>query len=155
MKVLIAEDEVQKLAHIRDFVEGLFSPVEVIVAKSVRSAIASIEKDGPDVLLLDMSLPTFDIGIAEPGGRPQGFGGIEVLRYADFLGIALHAFVITAYEGFEEGTKAVDLSELELKLRAEHGENFKGIVYYSGLGGDWERSLEMLIRATGLSGDDQ
>ena len=153
MKILIAEDENQKLAHIRGFVDEVFVGAEVFVAKSVRAAIDVLEVHNPEVLMLDMSLPTFDIGSSEPGGRPQGFGGIEVLRYVDFLGLHVDTFVITAYEGFEEGAKAVDLTELELKLQIEHPANFKGIVYYSGLGGDWSRTLEDLVRQAGLIGD--
>lgn len=150
MKILIAEDESQKLEHICEFVTSHFPAGEKLVAKSVTAAIDILEDNAPDLLLLDMSLPTFEIGGTEPGGRPQGFGGIEILRQADYLDAHVPTFVITAYEGFEDGMRAVDLSELRRKLEAEHPSNFRGIVYYSGLGGEWRSDLLRLMRAAGL-----
>lgn len=150
MKILIAEDENQKLEHICEFVKANFAGADVLIAKSVTAAIDALEDHSPDLLMLDMSLPTFEIGVDEPGGRPQGFGGIEILRHADFLGAFVPTFVITAYEGFEDGSRAVDLSELRHNLEQEHPRNFKGIVYYSGLGGEWSSELSILIRSAGL-----
>lgn len=153
MKIQIAEDENQKLDHIRDFAESLFKNSKIVVSKSVRSAFEILEDYRPQILFLDMSLPTFEIGSGEPGGRPQGFGGIEVMRYADSLDLDVAIFVITAYEGFEEGHKAVDLTELKQKLETEHGARFKGIVYYGGLGGEWSEMLKSLIVNAGFLGD--
>ncbi|MCQ8779993.1 response regulator, partial [Escherichia coli] len=80
LKVLLVEDEGPKQAHVVNFL-GFLGEVSVNVARSVTSAMTCLEIETPDLLLLDMSLPTFDIGEGEAGGRPQGFGGIEVLRH--------------------------------------------------------------------------
>lgn len=154
MKILIAEDENQKLAHIREWVCGFFKGADILIAKSVKAANEMLEDHSPEVMMLDMSLPTFEIGVGEPGGRPQGFGGVEVLRFADFLNLRVATFVITAFEGFENGSKTVDLAELRAKLADEHEGNFRGVVYYSGLGGDWGGELRRLVREAGFPGDD-
>jgi len=152
MRILIAEDETQKLVHIREAASRFFPCAKVLVAKSVRSAIDALDLERPEVMLLDMSLPTFDIGAGEPGGRPQGFGGIEVLRFADFLQVRVATFVITAYEGFEDGVRAVDLTSLDETLKKEHPHNYRGVVYYSGLGRTWADDLGVLIHNADLIG---
>ena len=145
MNFLIAEDESQKLDHLRDFVISTYPGSSVICAKSVRSAIDLLEAQLPEVVLLDMSLPTFDVAPGEPGGRPQGFGGREVLRYMDFLGLKAHVIVVTAYEGFEDESRSVDLTCLYRELRDDHPNLFRGIVYYSGLNSEWQKQLHDLI----------
>jgi CheY-like chemotaxis protein len=78
--ILLVEDEAPKSTHIERFLKNLAPNVVISLAKSVNSAFDALEQNVPDLLLLDMSLPTFDIGDRESGGRPQGFGGIEILR---------------------------------------------------------------------------
>ena len=145
MKVLIAEDEYQKLRHLRAFVTDNITDPIILEARSVRSAIDQLEEERPHLVLLDMSLPTFDVAPGESGGRPQGFGGAEVMRYMDFLGIVAPVVVVTAYEGFEDKGKSVDLSLLEARLRDDHASTFRGIVYYSGLASDWQTPLKTLV----------
>lgn len=149
MNILVAEDESQKLSHIIDFVEEIFPEASIRVAKSVRSAIDEVEESTPDLILLDMSLPTFDVGPGETGGRPQGFGGVEVLRQMDFLDTTCNVFVVTAYEGFDDGNRAVNLSGLTDELRAEHPSTFRGAVYYGGLGGIWRDELIQMLKESG------
>ena len=145
MKVLIAEDEYQKLRHLREFIAVNVPESEILEARSVRSALDKLEDERPDLVLLDMSLPTFDVAPGESGGRPQGFGGAEVMRFMEFLELTAPVVVVTAYEGFEDKGKSVDLSVLEARLREDHPGTFRGIVYYSGLASDWQIPLKALV----------
>ena len=85
MNVLLIEDEDPKLEGIQKYLRERHPTFHVTVARSVKSGLAALRIQLPDLLLLDMSLPTFDITESEPGGRPQGFGGIEIVRYLDSL----------------------------------------------------------------------
>lgn len=147
MEVLIVEDEAPKRRHLMQFVARNFPLARVRTANSVRSAIDSLLAQAPDLLLLDMSLPTFDVGSEESGGRPQGFGGIEVMRYMDLYGIVAATIVVTAYEVFSKEGKPVGIELLSDELRQEHPTTFVGMVYYNSLFGDWERNLETLIKS--------
>lgn len=76
--ILLVEDEAPKRTHIERFLKSLSSEITITIAQSVNSALDALEKQLPDLLLLDMSLPTFDVGERESGGRPRVS---VVLRY--------------------------------------------------------------------------
>lgn len=98
--ILIVEDEAPKSKHIEDLVMSLAPTARLSTARSVNSALDCLADEQVDLLLLDMSLPTFDVGERESGGRPQAFGGTEVLRHMTMAEIACPTVVITGYEGF-------------------------------------------------------
>jgi len=92
-----------------------------------------------------MSLPTFDIGPSEPGGRPQGFGGIEVLRIMGFEERKIPVVVITAYEAFNDRGRDIDLVDLSARLSEDHPDTFRGLVYYNSVVGGWQEKLSVCI----------
>lgn len=145
MKVLIVEDEDPKRDNILASLTKQFPEAEPMVSRSVSSAIKTLRETVPDLILLDMSLPTFDIGPKESGGRPQGFGGIEVLRYIDRFGIDVPVIVVTAYEAFAKGGQQIDLNILGNQLSVDHADNFRGIVYYNSVFETWQEELFRLI----------
>ncbi|WFP65115.1 response regulator [Mesorhizobium sp. WSM4904] len=144
--ILLVEDEPFKQRHIEQYVKGVFPSACIETARSVTAAIDIIDERIPDVLLLDMSLPTFDIGEREGGGRPQGFGGIEVIRHMKFSGIACPIIVVTGYEAFPKGSGFVGISELEAELKAEFPEMVEGVLYFNSAFDDWKDPLVALIR---------
>ena len=94
-----------------------------------------------------MSLTTFDVGPNEPGGRPQNFGGMEVLRQMDRLNVIVPTIVITQHEHFVSGNEEVNLLSLNKELVEEHEKVFEGLVYYNSAKGGWEKKLISLVRA--------
>ncbi|MCQ4166164.1 response regulator [Tahibacter harae] len=146
MRVLIADDEPPKLRNLEEAVEKILPGVTVSFAKSVKSAIAEIAAQSPDLVLLDMSLPTFDVSAGEPGGRPQGTGGEEVLRYMKFRRMSSPVVIVTQYEAFNKNGRQIELSSLEARLISEHGKIFRGFVYYGPLTDSWRMRLEEKLR---------
>ncbi|TKA18210.1 response regulator [Xanthomonas euvesicatoria] len=141
MKILIADDEEPKLCSIVDWLAVFDSSSQRITSRSVRSTIDSILNEMPDLVLLDMSLPTFDIGSGENGGRPQGFGGIEVLRNLEFYEVKTKVIVVTQYEAFDENGKQVDLRVLRERLKKENPDVFLDCVYYNAVSDAWKTEL--------------
>ncbi|MDC7800982.1 hypothetical protein PQS91_14120 [Stenotrophomonas geniculata] len=141
MKILVADDEEPKLASIVDWLSIFFSSSEIVTARSVRSAIDVILDAKPELVLLDMSLPTFDVSPGETGGRPQGFGGIEVLRNLEFYGVDTKVIVITQYEAFHENGRHVDLRLLRERLIRESPGIFVDCVYYNAVSDEWKKEL--------------
>ena len=91
-----------------------------------------------------MSLPTFDVGIGESGGRPQVFGGAEIFRYLNRKNIQLATIVVTQFERFGKGDTEKDIDTLRSELKVSFGSNFAGLVYYDTTG-DWKESLNNLL----------
>jgi len=144
--VLIVEDEAPKLGHIESYVRSILPGLNIRIARSVNSALDELDSSNFDLILLDMSLPTFDIGERESGGRPQGFGGIEILRYMKMSGIECPAIVITGYEAFlkESGTN-VDLSEIRAELILEFPSLLRGVLHYNSSVDEWKDALQKVL----------
>lgn len=151
--VLIVEDEAPKSKHIESLVAGIAPHARMTLTRSVNSALDVLEAGQVDLLLLDMSLPTFDVGEREAGGRPQGFGGTEVLRHMAMAEISCPTVVITGYEGFaREGGVIVDLAKLREELSEEFPNILHAVLHYNSTLDEWKTVLTATIRDTGISG---
>jgi CheY-like chemotaxis protein len=148
MKVLVVEDEDPKLDAILRLLRSLDCDVSIDVARSVKSGLAALKANMPDILLLDMSLPTFDISGSEPGGRPQGFGGIEIVRYVDSIGSELPVVVLSAYEAFSKDGKNIQLKTLGSELARDYPALIRGVVYFDPTRGNWSEDLTRLVSGT-------
>jgi CheY-like chemotaxis protein len=145
MNILLVEDEAPKQEHISSAILEVLPTVEIRIARSVRSAIDEMRQRTPDLMLLDMSLPTFDVGPTESGGRPQNFGGSEILRYMDLYDLHVPTIVITAYEAFTKAGKSIDHKSLHDELLEKHPLSYKGLIYYNSLFSEWRALLSSVI----------
>jgi CheY-like chemotaxis protein len=109
--------------------------------ESLRSALKILLKERDfDLLLLDMSMPGFDVSDTEPiGGEPEGFAGQELMSQMKLRGIVVPVVVITQYKAFAKGT--VGLSDLIDRFKLEFDEIFLGAIYYSTSAFSWRREL--------------
>jgi len=147
MRVLIVEDDEFKQRRLVQAVRDFKTDAEIVSARSVNSGLESIFSQRPELILLDMSLTTYDVGPNELGGRPQNFGGMEVLRQMDRLNIIVPVIVITQHERFAGGGREVHLAALHKELVDEHDQVFRGLVYYNSATGSWEKQLKsMMVR---------
>jgi CheY-like chemotaxis protein len=80
MKLLIVEDDDNKQSQISSFLNSQYSDLTLEVARSLKSGLKQIRTFNPDLVLLDMTLPTYDVGPDEPGGSTHALGGREFLR---------------------------------------------------------------------------
>ena len=149
--ILLVEDEAPKRAHIENFLKTLNLGLAVDCVSSVNSALDYLDDNLPDLMLLDMSLPTFSIGERESGGRPQGFGGIELLRHMSFSGYSCPTIVITGYEAFlRETGNAVNLSQIREELASEFPTTFRGVLHYNSTYDEWKLKLVAALAEFGV-----
>lgn len=150
MYVLLVEDEDPKRRHLCGYLRQLLPGLELGEARSVRSALLSLETRVPDLMILDMSLPTFDIGPSEGGGRPQGFGGLELMRNMALEDIECPVVVVTGYEAFAKAGGQVGLESLGDEIRASHPKIFKGLLHFNSAYGDWQAGLARVCQQLGI-----
>lgn len=147
MKILVVEDESSKKENIINLLSEYFEGnVEVHTAMSVRSAKNILkENTGFDCIILDMSLPTYDIGKDEFGGRPRGFGGKDVIRQVIRQKQNIPILVLTAYEAFsvdsEDDEKDISLDELTEQLDKYSHTLILQVVKYNTLMDDWKNKV--------------
>lgn len=122
-----------------------FSNISVSDARSVSTALDAIDEEVFDLLLLDMSLPTFEIGHGEHGGRPRS-RGIEILRHISMARLVLPTIVLTGYEAFpDEAGTLIDLNTLRSRMMEEFPETVVAVVTLQFLLDDWKVSLRSII----------
>lgn len=147
--ILLVEDEGYKREHIARLVEEHLE-CELKTVKSVKSALDFIEDNAPDLILLDMSLPTYEIIDRERGGRPQGYGGREVLRYLDMEDLKIPTIVITGYDAFPDAAGSVGLETLKEDLFREFPDNLKAVLRYDSTYSAWKDDLvEIIMKVAG------
>lgn len=145
-RFLLIEDDDPKREHILKYLHEKYPNADVAIAKSVKSGVSLLKDNPPQIVLLDMSLPTFDVSVTESGGRPQGFGGREIMRYMDRFGISVPTVVITGYEAFVSAeNRDIDLVSLGNELAKEHPANYIGLIYYNSIVGLWKEQLDFIL----------
>jgi len=148
MRILIIEDDENKREKVTAFIEGTLQPVHIDAARSLQGALRMLTRQSYELVILDMSMPTFDIGPDEHGGRFQQFGGREILRQMERRKIHLPFVVLTQFDRFEEGDEVVTLEALDSQLRRSHPSAYMGSVYYNVTQERWKEELmDFMINA--------
>jgi len=150
MKILIVEDDEDKRRQISEFLATIVPDLKLNEARSLQSGLHSIMAKAHELVVLDMTMPTFDITAEENGGRPQAYAGRELLRHMKRRNIRTPAIVLTQFDRFGKGADSLTLEELDKELRASHSEYYLGTVYYSVTYEGWKEQLANLIRSVQL-----
>lgn len=145
MRFLIVEDDENKRRQVVAFLADSYPASTLSEAKSLQSGLRAVSSESPDVVILDMSMPTFDISPDEPGGRPQVYAGREIMRRMNRRGVEASVVVLTQFDRFGEGADALTLEQLDEQLRASFGDIYLGAVYYNVTVEGWKESLRRVI----------
>ncbi len=145
MKVLIIEDDPNKLAYLRDHLRSSLPQAELLEERSYRGGLKAIVDARPDCILLDMTLPTYELHGSERGGRTRPFGGREILREMRRRNISSRVVIVTQFESFGEGGGRKTLTEMAAELEREFATNYVATVYYNPSHSQWRADLGALL----------
>lgn len=145
MKILLIEDHPLKQAQIHKFVSEKIPDCQINSKNSYISGLKELIKNHftYDVLLLDISMPNYDISSQDSGGDWMPLAGKNILKEMYLRDISTKAIVITMHGSFDDGTK---ITELDNELQTEFPENYIGYVYYSQINEDWKDKLCQLLK---------
>lgn len=141
MKVLIIEDDYVKYVTVSKFVYGLFPDVLIKHAGSYNSGLRTAVSEFFDVILLDMTLPTFDVTNEDDGGRPFKYAGKEILRQLDRRGVESKVIIVTQFDTFGSGDDVISLDQLIYDIKNKFYKNYSSYVFYSALTDSWKEEL--------------
>jgi DNA-binding NarL/FixJ family response regulator len=147
MTALIIEDDELKTERLKGFLSYELPKQLIEVARSYKSGLRALVAKTHDLVILDMTLPTFDIAPGSDGGRPLNLGGRELLRQMKRRSIAYPTVVVTGFDAFGADPQYVTLAQLDGELRAEFGSFYIGSVYFNATSDDWRDQLRFLIAA--------
>ena len=148
MKILLVEDDENKRTQIIEFLRESQPARQVRAARSLQSGLDALFDDSPELVLLDMTIPNYDAGPEESGGYMYKTGGWEFLRQMERFDIRTPVIVVTQFEKFGDASDAMDLEELDRRLRSEHQDVYQGFVYYNAAISGWKAELASLIEVT-------
>jgi CheY-like chemotaxis protein len=154
MIFLIVEDDKGKERQLFDLVHDRHPGAVILERRSYQSGLKEILSSRPDIILMDMSIPTFDVapGEGETGGRLRPYGGRDLLREISRRTLPSRVIIVTQYDVFDEGL--VTLDELKSGLATEFPANYVDTVFYQAAASDWREQISSAImRAT--SGEDK
>lgn len=143
MKILIVEDEFDKREKITSYLNSAFegSKLCIIESESLRSGLkALIQTPDFDVVLLDMSMPGFDITSDEAGGgEPESYAGKELMSQMRLRNIKTPVIVITQYKKFKK--ENISLDELTEEFQTQFPDFFIGTIHFSSAIEGWKKNL--------------
>ena len=147
MQLLIIEDDNQKAERIKAALSGMEVVKSIEVCRSYQSGLRYLQEStaAVDLVILDMSLPTFDPAPDVRQGRPRPLGGYEIMRKLKRQGIYPKIIVLTALENFGSREEQISFEELGKKCSSEFSGMFIQAIQYSQSATSWQAALRELI----------
>jgi response regulator len=143
VKILIIEDDKNKSSQVIERLNSQYSNLTFSEKRSFQQGVKSLRNSSFDLLLLDMTLPTFDIDTNSGGGKIRNFAGREILEEMLQREINLKTIIITQYESF--GEEQITISQMRNILKEKYHKNFIEIIYYSSSSKSWFENLTKLV----------
>ena len=144
MKILLIEDTELKREQIVSFIVLEFPNVKLEVRKSYNSGLREIIKNQDySLILLDMSLPNYDITHGETGGDFESMAGNFLLQEMYRRDININVAIVTMYKNYTD-------EEFNSGLKDSFS-NYLGVVYFNFNEPDgWKIDLRKILKTIGL-----
>ncbi|WP_379953180.1 hypothetical protein [Dokdonia sp. R78006] len=146
MKILFIEDHPRKQAQIINYIKSKFQKAEIITRNSYNSGLKELifKSEDYNILLLDISMPNYDISSEDNGGDWMPLAGKKILKQMYLRDISTKAIVVTMHGSFDDGTR---ITELDNQLKDEFSDNYAGYVYYTQINEEWQDKLFVLLNS--------
>lgn len=141
MKILLVEDDEHKMNDIILYLKTTMKNVNIDTAYSIASGVETAINNLYDLVLLDMTIPNFDITETSDGGKSYKNGGEIIVKELLDEEIDFRCAIITQYETFNNET----IDQIGLRMKVLCGDNYYGYVKYSTSDNSWKDSLKKLI----------
>ncbi|MDX4049131.1 hypothetical protein Q6A75_09360 [Aliarcobacter skirrowii] len=147
MNILLIEDDKDKSKKIENFLKTILD-ANITERRSLKSGLKELVLAGGsyDFILMDMSMPNFDISMDEPeGGTHENFAGRDLLAQMKLREIDSKVLIITQYDTFGTSYNKLSLDELKKQLKDEFSPIYQDTIYYNSAQEDWKNELKKKI----------
>lgn len=145
MLIYIVEDDFLKASRLRDFLIKNIPEVDCTIHGSFQSGLRAIQQATPDLVILDMTLPTFDRAGSDREGRLRPLGGYDLMRKLVHHAVTVSVIVVTQLETFGEGADQVTFPELVDRCARDFPNIFRGAVHFRQSDSAWQLELLKFI----------
>lgn len=146
MKILIIDDTDYKIESLVSLLNSCGFTSNLRVAKSFQTSIPALKEFKPDIVLLDMSLPTSEREDGALEGRPRIYGGKDVLAEMVFEEMTAKVIIVTQFDHFGEPPNSTPLDVLLKELQRDFPHLYVGGVFYSDVDYLWRDQLRALLK---------
>jgi len=143
MRILLIEDNPLKREKISEFIDT-FDEVQLSEAASYNSGMNYLLAESFDLLILDMSMPTFDRTDASHGGRFRAVGGKEIAIRLSKLDRLVPFVVVSGYKDFSVGSQSLSIEQIDDSLR-HIGSKYLGCIIFEAADSVWKEQLTEII----------
>jgi DNA-binding NarL/FixJ family response regulator len=144
--ILLVEDNYHKRQKVMDYINSYFNSPIIKEAHSFSSGSKAALEDNYELVILDISLPTYDKIGNEAGGRKRMFGGREIARKLIRRRAGQHVVFLTQYDAFSDGGLSLSFDELGAILKEECGNSYLGLIHYDSSKSAWKEQLSAVFK---------
>ena len=137
MQILLIEDNSNKLKQIKTVLIEIYPQASIEEAYSFNSGVRKVYENKWNLIILDMSLPTYDITHTESGGDKKPVAGKNIMKRMLNRKIIVPVVIITQFETFDDDKISLD------SLNAEFQDIWKGTIFYGN--DDWSMELKDIL----------
>lgn len=145
MNVLIVEDTEIKRVALHEFIMVNYPSSSIIEAVSFQDGVEKLQLGPFDFILLDMTMPTFNITIEDNGGKKRPFAGRDLISKMHRRGLNYPVIVVTRFDVFPDEHRNITLDELNRELKEAYPNLYKGFVFYDPAKTTWSNDLKKII----------
>ena len=146
MRVLLVEDIEYKRDKVITLLKSLSEEIILDIAKSYVTGVNAIIDNSYDLVILDMSLPTYDKGPTENGGRFRVYGGKDIIRKIMRTSNCPEVVVLTQHTTFGEVGEQKNTDTLSEELKNIMGGKFSGIINYDTTKPQWKEEITRIVK---------
>lgn len=141
MQILLIEDNSNKLKQIKRVLTEICPESNIEEAYSFNSGVRKVYENKWNLIILDMSLPTYDITHTESGGDKKPVAGKNIMKRMLNRKIIVPVVIITQFETFDDDR--ISLNSLNAEFQDGFKEIWKGTVFYGN--DDWSIDLKEIL----------
>lgn len=143
MNILIIEDNPLKREKIQEFVSANYR-AKLFEAASYNSGLNLVLSERFDLIILDMSMPTFDRTDVTHGGRFRALAGKEIASKLAKLKRLVPFVVLTGYKDFSVNSQSLSIEQIDQSMRLI-GDQYKGCIIFDAADSVWKEQLSAII----------
>lgn len=141
MHILLIEDNSNKRKQIKEVLMEIYPEAGIEEAYSFNSGVRKVYEEKWNLIILDMSLPTYDITHTESGGDKKPVAGKNIMKRMINRKIIIPVIVITQFETFDDDR--ISLNSLNEEFTKGYKDIWKGTVFYGS--DDWSIILKEIL----------
>lgn len=141
MQILLIEDNSNKLKQIKRVLTEIYPESNIEEAYSFNSGVRKVYENKWNLIILDMSLPTYDITHTESGGDKKPVAGKNIMKRMLNRKIIVPVVIITQFETLDDDR--ISLNSLNAEFQDGFKEIWKGTVFYGN--DDWSIDLKEIL----------